>query len=226
MPSFSQERLTAVLWGRFPGLDRLPPRPDAPRAALTFDDGPDEDATRAVLDALDEIGARATFFVVGEQLMAHHGLAREASVRGHELGIHGFAHVDLSSLSPQGARDDLARAIGTFEAGTGSRPRWFRPPYGRLSDAAYAACSDLGLEVVYWSAWGLDWETVAAERIVDIVGRDLHDGTIVLLHDSPRYAPRPSAAPTAEALTGIAGLAAERDLGFVTLSDAISGRMV
>jgi peptidoglycan/xylan/chitin deacetylase (PgdA/CDA1 family) len=102
------------------------------------------------------------------------------------------------------AADDVARAIGTVEMAVGSRPRWFRPPYGLLNEASYAACADLGLEPVYWSAWGLDWETISAERIAELVVRDVADGAIVLLHDSARYAPRSTAAATVEALPLIA----------------------
>src|SRR4051812_21356729 len=174
---------TAERWRRMPGVERVP----AAGAALTFDDGPDPDGTPAVLDALDRAGVRATFFLVGEQLMRHHALAREAAARGHELALHGYAHVEHDSLSPQGPRDDLARAVGAFEASTGRSARFFRPPYGRFSEASSPACGALGPEPVYWSAWGLDWEPLPADRVADLVTRDLEPGAIVLLHDSPRY---------------------------------------
>jgi peptidoglycan/xylan/chitin deacetylase (PgdA/CDA1 family) len=170
-----------------------------------------------MLDALDAAGLKATFFVVGEQLMRHHAIAREAIARGHELALHGFAHIEHDTLSPSQARDDVARAIGTFEAGTGRRPRFFRPPYGRFSEHSHAACHDLGLEPVYWSAWGMDWEDLAADRIADLVRRDLVPGAIVLLHDSVRYGHRPSVRATAEAV----GLIAEADLTFRPLGELV-----
>src|SRR4051812_28184210 len=108
--------------------------------ALTFDDGPDPDCTPALLDALDEAGAKATFFLVGEQVMRHHAIAREAAQRGHEIALHGFEHRNHGELSPQQARDDLARGLGAVEAGVGRRPRFYRPPYGCFSEASYAAC--------------------------------------------------------------------------------------
>lgn len=187
---------------------------------LTFDDGPDPDATPAVLDALDAAGARATFFLVGEQLMRHRALGREVAARGHEVALHGFAHVEHDELAGA-VRDDLARGLGTLEAGTGTRPRFYRPPYGRFSEVSYAACRDLGLEPVYWSAWGGDWEAIPAERIADLAGRDLADGAILVLHDSARYAYRPSAAPTAEAIPLMADAAGELDLGLTTLGEAL-----
>ena len=207
MPSFLQFRQTEELWRRFPGRERV----DGDRVALTFDDGPDPDATPAVLDALESAGIRATFFLMGEQAMTHRALAREVADRGHEVGLHGFEHREHSELSAREARDVLARGLGTIEVACGRRPALFRPPYGRFSEDSYAACGDLGLEPVYWSAWGMDWEPLPAERIAELATRDLSAGAILLLHDSARYAARASAEATAAAVRLIA--AAGHELG-------------
>src|SRR3954452_11383774 len=207
-------RATFVGWAERPALERVPHG-----VALTFDDGPDPDCTPSLLDLLDELGLRATFFVVGEQLMRNHAIARDALARGHELGLHGFEHVRHDSLPGRMAADDVARAIGTFEVAVGRRPRWFRPPYGVFNEASYTACADLGLEPAYWSAWGLDWEAISAERIAELVERDLEDGSVVLLHDSARYAPRESAAATLEALPLIAERARATGLALGSLGE-------
>jgi peptidoglycan-N-acetylglucosamine deacetylase len=200
VPSFLQFRQTEELWRRFPGRERV----EGEQVALTFDDGPDPDATPAVLDALEAAGVRATFFLVGEQAISNRALAREVADRGHEVGLHGFEHREHSDLSAREARDDLARGLGTIEVASGRRPTLFRPPYGRFSEDSYDACRDLGLEPVYWSAWGMDWEPLPAERIVDLATRDLGAGSIVVLHDSARYAARADAGATAVAVSGIA----------------------
>jgi peptidoglycan/xylan/chitin deacetylase (PgdA/CDA1 family) len=175
-----------------------------------------------VLDALERAGARATFFMLGEQLMRNPMLGREVAGRGHEIALHGFAHPHHEELTPTQARDDLARGLGAVEAATGRRPAFYRPPYGRFSEHSYEACRALALQPVYWSAWGEDWETLGAERIVELVLRDLADGVIVLLHDSPRYADRPSAEPTAAALTPLAAKAVDAGLTLVTLGEAVN----
>ena len=214
MPSYREMLETAARWREMPGLETVPAG-----VALTFDDGPDPDGTPLVLDALDAAGLHATFFVVGEQLTKNHALAREALARGHEVGLHGFEHKHHDSMPGRMAGDDVARAIGTFEMAVGRRPRWFRPPYGRFNEASYAACTDLGLEPVYWSAWGLDWESIGPDRIAEIVGRDLSDGAVVLLHDSARYAPREGVAATVEALPLIAERAASLGLRLGSLGE-------
>jgi peptidoglycan/xylan/chitin deacetylase (PgdA/CDA1 family) len=207
VPSYRELLVTVERWRELPGLERVPAG-----VALTFDDGPDPDGTPAILDALDAAGLKATFFLVGEQLMRNHAIARDAAARGHELALHGYEHVEHDSLRPQAARDDLARALGAFEAATGRRPRFFRPPYGRFSEASYDACRHLGLEPVYWSAWGMDWEPLPGDRVADLATRDLADGDVILLHDSIRYGHRSDCSSTAEAVGAIAARAAELGL--------------
>jgi peptidoglycan/xylan/chitin deacetylase (PgdA/CDA1 family) len=218
MGSFREHGQMLEDWRRFPGVERV----EGDRVVMTFDDGPDEDSTPAVLDALEAAGIRATFFVVGEQLMRHHGLARRAALAGHELALHGFAHPRHPDLFPPEARDEVARGVGAFEAVAGSPPRFFRPPYGRFSEHSYKACEALDLEPAYWSAWGIDWYDIGAGEVADLVVRDLDAGSIVVLHDSPRYAHRPSARATAEAIPAIAAAAAERGLRWATLGEAVA----
>ena len=208
MPSFGQNTDTLARWREFPALERL----DEDRVALTFDDGPDPDGTPGVLDALDAAGLKATFFMVGEQVKAAPMLAREVAARGHEIALHGATHRSHRELGPRDSKDEPAYGLGTLEAATARRPRWFRPPYGVFNEHSYEAVRAVGLEPVYWSAWGMDWETISAERILDIVEPDLAPGAILVLHDSARYADRPDVSPTVEAIPLIAAAAAERGL--------------
>jgi peptidoglycan/xylan/chitin deacetylase (PgdA/CDA1 family) len=206
VPSFQQQRETLERWRRYPALERM-----EEGVALTFDDGPDPDCTPAVLDALADAGARAVFFLVGEQVEAHPELARRVADEGHEVALHGFRHVEHDELGAD-VRADLERGAAATTAATGVDPRLYRPPYGRFSEESYSAMRDLGLAPVYWSGWGGDWDPIPAERIADLAIRDLMPGVILLLHDSARYATRPSAAPTAEALPAILAAMRERRL--------------
>jgi peptidoglycan/xylan/chitin deacetylase (PgdA/CDA1 family) len=220
MPHWTEQADTLERWGRFPGRERAD---GAEGVVLTFDDGPDEDSTPAVLDALDEAGGRATFFLVGEQVEAAPGLAREIVARRHDVQLHGYGHAAHDALTPEEALRDLERGAGALVDATGVEPRFYRPPYGRFSSGSYEACRVLGLEPVYWSAWGTDWETIAPQRIAELVIPDLAPGAVVLLHDSPRYSHRPSAQPTVDALPLIAARAAELGLPFLTLAEALDG---
>jgi peptidoglycan-N-acetylglucosamine deacetylase len=219
MPHFSEQVDTLERWRAFPALERAD---GASGIVLTFDDGPDQDDTPSVLDVLGSV--RATFFLVGEQVEAEPELARELVERGHDVQLHGYGHVAHEFLTDEEVREDLERGTEAFRAGTGREPRFYRPPYGRFSQGSYEACRALGLQAVYWSAWGTDWETISPERIAELVIPDLSAGAVVLLHDSSRYTHRPNARATVEALPLITAAAAERGLPFVTLAEAVDGR--
>jgi peptidoglycan-N-acetylglucosamine deacetylase len=202
------------LWQELPGLERV-----REGVALTFDDGPDPDATPAVLDGLDAAGVKGTFFLVGEQVEAHPDIAREVAQRGHEIQAHCFDHQHHETLADP--RADLERTLGAIESATGATPTMQRPPYGRFSPSSHAACIEAGLRPVYWSAWGEDWEDLAPDRIADFVTRDLSPGVVILLHDSARYAHRPSARATAAAIPLVAAAMADRGLAPTAISSAL-----
>jgi peptidoglycan-N-acetylglucosamine deacetylase len=210
-------------WRELPGLERVEP---GGRVVLTFDDGPGASAgeTTATLDALDAVGGQATFFLVGEQIAAAPDLAREIVERGHEVGVHGQRHFRHDRVPAAESVADIEAGWESVAGLTGDSPRFYRPPYGKLTPAGAETCERLGLEIAYWSTWGLDWEPLPGDRIARRAIRDLEDGSIVLLHDSARYAVRPSAAPTARAVEVIAAHAAARHLELVTLGSACGTR--
>jgi peptidoglycan/xylan/chitin deacetylase (PgdA/CDA1 family) len=206
-------------WRELPGIEQVSRKG---QAVLTFDDGPDSapGATIATLDALDVAGAKATFFVVGEQIEAAPELTEEILGRGHEVGVHGQRHFRHDRVPAAESVADIEAGYAAVAEAIGSTPRFYRPPYGKLTPAGAEACERLGLEVAYWSTWGLDWEPLPSDRIARRVNRDLSDGAIVLLHDSARYAVRPSADQTARAIEAIAARAAKLQLNLVTLGEA------
>jgi peptidoglycan/xylan/chitin deacetylase (PgdA/CDA1 family) len=151
-------------WRRVPGRQRVAP---GGHAVLTFDDGPDPapEETPAILDALDAIDVKATFFLVGERITAAAELTREILARGHEVGVHGQGHIRNDGVPAAESVADIEAGQATLVKATGVIPRFYRPPFGRLTPAGAEACVRLGLEIAYWSTWGLDWEPVPANRI-------------------------------------------------------------
>lgn len=206
-------------WKRAPGIETVPP---GAGAALTFDDGPDPECTPALLDALDRAGAKATFFVVGERVAGNEELLREIEARGHEVGLHGMTHRRHDKLGEAEARAELREGLAAIEAALVTRPTRYRPPYGGTSPRLARICEELGLEPAYWSAWGQDWEPIAASAIAEVVERDLVPGTVILLHDSALYAERADARPTIEAIPLIATAAGAAGIRLVSLRDALA----
>jgi peptidoglycan-N-acetylglucosamine deacetylase len=156
--------------------------------ALTFDDGPHEQATPAVLEILARTGAPATFFLVGEQVRRTPALVGELVAAGHEVGIHCQRHRNLLRLSPRQVREDLRAAAASIEDLSGRPLALYRPPYGILNAAALRFARSRGWRTVLWSHWGRDWQARAsAHSIATSLTADAVAGSVGLLHDSDRY---------------------------------------
>jgi peptidoglycan/xylan/chitin deacetylase (PgdA/CDA1 family) len=158
-------------------------RPD--HLALTFDDGPDPRSTPAFLDALAGLGWTATFFMLGSMVRRAPALAAEVAAAGHEVGVHADEHRSHLTLPPGAVMDDLTRAVEEVGHATGTRPRWFRPPYGTVSGGTLLAARRLDLQLVLWTSWGKDWRAAATPAsVIGELERDLGPGATVVLHDS------------------------------------------
>jgi peptidoglycan/xylan/chitin deacetylase (PgdA/CDA1 family) len=174
---------------------------DRGAVGLTFDDGPHPEGTPAVLEALAEAGASATFFLAGEQVVERPGLAMEIRQAGHRVALHCYRHRSFIRLSPREARDDLARGAAAIEDATGAAPTQFRPPFGYLTAAALSFARAQGWEIVLWKRIGYDWRASASpERIARRATRGLRGGEIIVLHDADFYSAPGSWRATAASL--------------------------
>ena len=196
-------------------------RADAPAAsasadppkyvALTFDDGPSPRCTPQLLDGLRDLGAKATFFVVGCQAVKDPDIVRRIADEGHQVGNHSYDHAALDQLNPAQALADLEKNDALLRELLGDDDYWVRPPYGLLTDDEAAR---LTVPLVNWSVDTEDWRTKNCDKILDVIYRCTGDGDIVLLHD--RYL------NTVEAtLKAIAHLQ-QQGYVFVTVSELLS----
>jgi peptidoglycan/xylan/chitin deacetylase (PgdA/CDA1 family) len=156
--------------------------------ALSFDDGPDPEVTPAVLDALAQYGARATFFTIGRSLQTHALLARRMAAERHELANHSWGHSRWQNFfSARRHRLDIERTAQAIAAlthgGTGSAPPLFRPPIGLKSPPLARAARHLRLTVVAWSLHSRDTLIGDPRRIAQRVLNKIRPGDIVLMHD-------------------------------------------
>jgi peptidoglycan/xylan/chitin deacetylase (PgdA/CDA1 family) len=156
----------------------------ARRLALTFDDGPDPRHTPRVLDLLEARGVRATFFVVGARAARAGTLAREMAARGHELANHGWSHRSLWCLGPAATEREVVACHEWLARETGRPPRFFRPPWGMVNQAAFGILARLGTPCVLWSLQPEGLRAVAPGEIARRVVRGAHPGAIVDLHDA------------------------------------------
>jgi peptidoglycan-N-acetylglucosamine deacetylase len=168
-----------------PNWTRLPATAaDRRELAITIDDGPDPRVTPRVLDLLDERGAKATFFCIGERVQRHAELVREVVRRGHAVENHTQRHLNhFSLLGPRSLVAEIERAQDTIGITTGQHPLFFRAPAGFRSPFLDPVLSRLGLRLASWTRRGFDTVRASAESVLGKLTRDLGAGDILLLHD-------------------------------------------
>jgi peptidoglycan-N-acetylglucosamine deacetylase len=172
-----------------------------PGVALTFDDGPHPQGTPIVLEILREAGARATFFLAGEQVERRPALAAEIVAAGHRVELHCHRHRNALRLSARRFLEDAERARAVIEEASGQPIADHRPPYGIYSGGALRAVRRRGWRPVLWSKWGKDWQGRATARsIAQRATESIGAGDVVLLHDADYYSAPGSWARTAAAL--------------------------
>lgn len=151
--------------------------------ALTFDDGPSPD-TPQFLQVLKQAGVKATFCMIGRQVVAHPEWVRAVAAAGMTLCNHTQnhdEHIDragpsLVQAEIQGGADALGRVLG-------KAPTFYRPPAGTLSPLIEDDAHRLGEQVLGWSVDPSDYEKPGTEKILTSVMAQVQPGAIILLHD-------------------------------------------
>jgi len=152
--------------------------------ALTIDDGPDPEVTPRLLDQLDELGIRVTFFCIGVKLQAQAPLAREICRRGHRIENHSqHHHWYFSLLGPARMAREIREAQDGIAQITGQPPRFFRAPAGLRNPFLDYVLAGLDLTLASWTRRGFDTLNGEVARVHRMLARNLSAGDILLLHD-------------------------------------------
>lgn len=195
--------------GRLPGHGR--------DVAITFDDGPNPEATPRVLETLAREGVTATFFLLGRHVEHWPGIARDIASAGHVVANHGWHHRKLHLRGPAYVRLDIALGADAIRSATGAAPTLFRAPHGFRSPWVAGAARSLGQRCVGWTLGVWDSDRPGAEVIARRALDGTRPGTILVLHDGDGYDPGGDRTQTAEALSPIIRGLKERGFSLVGL---------
>jgi peptidoglycan/xylan/chitin deacetylase (PgdA/CDA1 family) len=198
-----------------PVLGRLPD--GGGKISLTFDDGPNPDATPRILDSLAKHGVKATFFILGAHAERWPELVHRVVTEGHQIGNHGYFHRKLHLKSPQYVKRDLILGKRAIERAGGDTPRLFRAPHGFRNPWVSAIAHSLGERTVGWSLGVWDSDMPGVQAIVDRTIEGTRAGSIILLHDGDGYNANGDRTQTAAAIPGIITGLHDRGFEFVTL---------
>ena len=150
------------------------------QVALTFDDGPHQTCTPALLNGLKQREVKATFFLMGENIAGKEPLVQRMQAEGHLIGNHGYRHIQMTKEEAEQACADIEQTEKLIQSITGKRPEYLRPPYGDWNEQLECR---VNLTTVLWNVDSLDWKFQNTDRIVRRVEKDVKDGDIILMHD-------------------------------------------
>lgn len=191
---------------------------DQKKVALTFDDGPHAVGTMEILEALEQAGVTATFYLVGKEIIANPELSKAIVDQGHEIGNHSYAHNRLVLKTPNTIRSSLNRTDAAIRAIGYEGPITFRSPYGRKLFVLPWVLKQMERANIMWDvdpikALGQD---ATAEQITKHVADNAQNGSIILLHGMFR-----SNHATRAALPDIIEALHQKGLELVTISELL-----
>lgn len=195
------------------------------KIALTFDDGPDPQYTPQILDALQQAGVHATFFIIGANGERHPELLRRIVDEGHELGNHTFTHPNISVISHTQIELELSATQRLLASAVGRQSLLFRAPYAEDSEPEtidqvrpIELASGLGYLTVGMQIDPDDWKRPGVDEIVRriIEAAERGEGNVVLLHDAGG-----DRSQTVQAIPKIVEVLRDRGFQFVTIADLL-----
>lgn len=153
------------------------------KIALSFDDGPHPTKTDKILDILEKYNVKATFFMVGSQAEFCPETARRVAELGHEIGNHTQNHKSLAKLTEAELDMEISQAENAITEASGYIPSLFRPPEGVCTEKIADAAKYRGYNIVMWSVDTLDWQGRSGAEIAADVEKQVHSGSVILMHD-------------------------------------------
>lgn len=188
---------------------------EGPYVAITFDDGPHPKLTPRLLDMLKERGLKATFYVIGQNVVQYPEIMQRMVAEGHEIGNHSYTHPALSKCSPAKLTEEITKSNEAILQSCGVTPTTIRPPYGATNAAVTKRLNDeFGLTVVMWSVDPQDWKIRKASHVSNHILQNTKPGGILLAHDI-----HPS---TIDAMPAVLDGLLSRGHKFVTVSELIA----
>lgn len=161
-----------------------------PEVFLTFDDGPIEGLTPWILDCLAEFGAKATFFMVGENVERNPHLVKRVLMEGHSVGNHTFNHLNGFRTRLSTYLDNVNLCESSIQSHLQeTNARLFRPPYGCILPRQAYQIRKMGYRIVMWDILSKDYDSsVKPNEVVTNVLEHIRPGSIIVMHDNIKAA--------------------------------------
>lgn len=184
--------------------------------ALTFDISWGNNTPMPVIEILKENNITATFFLSGPWVKQYPEIPQRIQADGHEIGSHGYRHINLSNLSKNEIKDEIMKAHNDIKEVTGVDANLIRTPNGDYNDVVIEAIHESNYEAIQWGTDSLDWMNPGVGSIIERVSKKVHPGDIILMHASD------TCKQTTEALPAVINNLKNQGYEFITVSELLA----
>ncbi|HFU3810378.1 TPA: polysaccharide deacetylase family protein [Streptococcus suis] len=195
-------------------LQRIENNKSSHQISLTFDDGPNPSTTPLVLDLLKKHNAKATFFVLGQNIEGNEWILQRMKAEGHEIANHSWSHPNLTNLSPDAIHQEIEKTQVAIEKAVGQRPVLVRPPYGAVNRKVASA---MNLPSIYWNVDTQDWSSHNPQAILNQVKTNACPGCFILMHDIHKE--------TVKSLDSVLQFLTSQGYSMVTVSESLGNNL-
>lgn len=136
-----------------------------------------------MLEIFQKENIKITYFITGTWAEKNPELLKTIYDYGHEIGNHGYRHIDYDKLSYEKNKEEILRAHNIIRDILGIESIYFAPPSGAYNDNTIKVAKDLNYDIIMWSIDTIDWrEDSNKEKIIDRITSKIHNSAIILMH--------------------------------------------
>ena len=190
------------------------------KVALTFDDGPSED-TLQILDILHKYNIKATFFVVGKNVEKYPEIFQRIVREGHTIGNHSYSHPFMFLKSSGTIRKQIEQTEEIARRFSDKKMFLWRTPYAVENSWVFSQAKKHGYIIVKWSVSGGDWRINNTDKIVKRIVNNVHNSSIINLHDGRRLKKNSHCQSTINALSKVITLLEAKGYQFVKVPELL-----
>lgn len=153
----------------------------SPILYLTFDDGPSNSVTEAILKILKEAKVSASFFCVGKNVKKNQDLFKKIKANGHSIGNHSMTHPNGWKVDKSIYLKDIQNASKLINSNL------FRPPYGKINFKSISSLKKT-FKIIMWDIVSGDFDnSLSTETVVNNVVKNAKNGSVIVLHDNDSF---------------------------------------
>ena len=193
---------------------------------LTFDDGPGTRLTPALLSVLAEYDAKATFFLLGENIRGREAIVQQIIAAGHEICSHGYKHMHYWKVPPFQSLADIKKGWQAINTVLGvKRSKYpFRPPHGKINIICLFYLWMRRVPIVYWTIdVGDTWSPDERDGQKMVLQVKKAGGAVTLAHDFDR-SDDSNDCFVLESIKSVLTMAQQSDLQMLTVSQLMENK--